>query len=192
MATIARTLSEAEFLALPDDDDPTRELIRGELRERPMTARGCAYTVVSSNVGYLLKAWQRLQPRPRGLALAGDARIRLGTNPATFVGADFAHVSADSRPAIPRKARFVDGPPLLIIEIHSPSDEDSDVADKIEEYLAAGVPLVWIVSPRFSTITVHRPDAGPQLFNVDQELTAEPHLPGFRVAVADLFEDLDG
>ena len=39
MATITRLMTEEEFLALPEDDGVTRELIRGELRERPMTTR---------------------------------------------------------------------------------------------------------------------------------------------------------
>jgi hypothetical protein len=34
---------------------------------------------------------------------------------------------------------------------------------------------------------IYRPDAEPELVNIKQDLTAEPHLPGFRVAVAQLF-----
>ena len=62
------------------------------------------------------------------------------------------------------------------------------VTSKIDEYRQTGVRLVWYVEPTFSTITVHRPDAAPISFNVHDELTAEPHLPGFRVAVADILE----
>jgi hypothetical protein len=36
-------------------------------------------------------------------------------------------------------------------------------------------------------VTVHRPGAEPELFNVRQEISAEPHLPGFRVPVARIF-----
>jgi len=46
---------------------------------------------------------------------------------------------------------------------------------------------VWLVDPHLRTLTVLRHDADPELFNVTQELTAEPHLPGFRVRVADIF-----
>jgi hypothetical protein len=37
-------------------------------------------------------------------------------------------------------------------------------------------------------VTVYRPGTEPELFNVRQELSGEPHLPGFRVPVARLFE----
>ncbi len=63
-----------------------------------------------------------------------------------------------------------------------------DVNEKIDAYLSAGVAIVWIVDPYYRTVRVHRPDAEPELFNVRHELTAEPQLPGFRVAVSRLFD----
>ncbi len=186
-----RSMTEDEFLALPDDDGVDRELIRGELRERPSTLRDFAPSVILANVAYHFQFWRRRQAEPRGLVLGCDALVRLRRDPPTFVGVDVAYVSAEGKPASPRRAKYVDGPPVLVVEVLSPHDQHEDIADKVSEYLDAGVPLVWIVDPRFSTAIVHRPDARPQLFNVDQEITAEPHLPGFRVAVADFFEDLD-
>jgi len=190
MATISRSMTEQEFLELRDDDGIERELIRGELRERPMTTRNFAHSAVIINIGYQLKLWMKRQPRPRGCVVGGEARVRLRHDQPTFVGVDVAYVSGEAMPESPRDAKFVDGPPVLIVEVLSPHDEYQDITNKIAEYLDAGVPLIWLADPRFSTIIVHRPDAKPELFNAGQEITAEPHLPGFRVAVADLFEDL--
>lgn len=189
MATISTLMTEEEFLALPEVKGIDRDLIRGELRERPtMTTRGFAHSRVQSRITSRLDIWASTQPAPRGAVVSGEARVRLRTDSPTFVGVDVAYVEAGSMPENPRTARFVPGPPVLVVEILSPSDEYADVAAKIYEYLDAGVRLVWIVDTFFSTVTVHRPDAKPQLFNLDQELAAEPFLPGFRVAVAELFE----
>jgi Uma2 family endonuclease len=46
---------------------------------------------------------------------------------------------------------------------------------------------VWVVNPADRTVRVYRPDVRPQLFNDEQELAGEPHLPGFRTPVARLF-----
>lgn len=199
MATITRLMTEEEFLALPDVEGVERELIRGELRERltttrerPMTTRSFAHGVVILSIGHHLKLWGDRQPEPRGCVVGGEARVRLRRDLPTFVGVDVAYVAAEAKPTSPRAAKYVDGPPLLVVEVLSPSDQQEDIADKVAEYLEAGVPIVWIADSWFSTVTVHRSDARPQLFNVDQELSAEPFLPGFRVAVADLFRDLDG
>jgi Uma2 family endonuclease len=77
---------------------------------------------------------------------------------------------------------------VLVAEVLSPSDKHEDVTERVEEYLDAVVAIVWIVDPDFDTVTVHRPKVRPQMFNRDDELSAEPHLPGFRVQVAEFFE----
>ena len=41
-------------------------------------------------------------------------------------------------------------PPFLCIEILSPGDRVDDMQDKIDDYLALGVPYVWVVNPRKS------------------------------------------
>ena len=76
----------------------------------------------------------------------------------------------------------------LVAEILSHSDTIEDINEKIDSYLAAKVSIIWIIDPYRRTITVHQPDSVPKLFNVRDELSAEPHLPGFRVPVARLFE----
>ena len=77
---------------------------------------------------------------------------------------------------------------MLAVEILSPNDTVEQIAEKVDEYLSAGVPLVWLIDPHFRTITVHRPDTPPELFNAGQTISADPHLPGFHAAVREVFE----
>jgi Uma2 family endonuclease len=49
-------------------------------------------------------------------------------------------------------------PPLLVVEILSPTQGYQSVMDKVEAYFANGVKSCWIVSPPFRTITILRPD----------------------------------
>ncbi len=99
-----------------------------------------------------------------------------------------AYVSAEVF-ARARDSAFFEGPPVLAVEVLSPSDQQGDIDDKVQLYLESGVAVVWVINPIFRTVTVFRPDAEPEMFNVLQELAAEPHLPGFRVSVARLFPD---
>ncbi|MEO6809885.1 MAG: Uma2 family endonuclease [Isosphaeraceae bacterium] len=174
-----------QMLALPGPE-MDRELIRGELREKPMTMRNRSHSQVEARVTKHLDNWLDTQPEPRGLIVSGEAGFRLQRNPDSSVGIDVAYVSAEVAARSPNAA-FFEGPPVLAVEILSPSDTKERIDEKIALYFEVGVPLVWLVDPRFRTITVLRPDAEPELFNVLQELTAEPHLPGFRVPVAQLF-----
>lgn len=186
-SAVASMITTQELLALPEDG-VDRELIRGQLREKPMTYRNPLHSEVNITIGYFLKLWLKQQPQPRGQVLGGEAGFQIRKNPDTTVGIDVAYISADLASRTPPKARLIDGIPVLAVEILSPSDQHEDVAEKVQEYLDAGVPLVWVIDPYFRTVIVYRPGAEPELFNTQKGLTAEPHLPGFKIQVAEIFE----
>jgi Uma2 family endonuclease len=191
VAVSAPLMTLEEFLQLPVDESIDRELIRGELRERPMTYRNRWHSKVEATIAYILNAWNRTLPRPRGSVYSGEAGCLLRRNPDTIVGIDVAYMAAQADVLDFNGTSLLVGPPLLAVEILSPSDRHDDINEKVDEYLAAGVKQVWVVDPHFRTVRVHRPGAEPVLFNVHHELSGEPDLPGFRCPVAEIFEDLD-
>ena len=176
----------AEFAALPDDG-VERMLIRGKLWEKPMTKRNRKHSRANTRVAQHLANWLDAQPEPRGEVVCGEAGFDLSHDPDSGVGIDVAYVSAALSAATPESATYFDGPPVLAVEILSPSDRVEEIDAKIALYLESGVAVVWVLQPRFRTVTVYRPGAEPEMFNALQELTGEPDLPGFRVPVANLF-----
>lgn len=54
------------------------------------------------------------------------------------------------------KSAIVERPPLLVIEVVSPGDEnhERDYQNKREEYLGMGIPEYWIVDPEERKVTV--------------------------------------
>jgi Uma2 family endonuclease len=46
------------------------------------------------------------------------------------------------------QGRIITTPPHLVIEVLSPDDRAGDVQEKIDDYLAFGVPCVWVIDPR--------------------------------------------
>lgn len=181
-----RLMTTEQLLALPDDGKE-RWLIRGELREKEMTRRNYGHSRIEGKIAHLLHKWSEKRPVPRGAVVVGEAGVRLRRDPDTTIGVDVAYIPAEAVDANPDEEGFLDAVPVLVVEILSPSDKHEEIVDKVENYIAAGVPIVWVVEPRFRTITVYRHDGEPQLFNVTQTVTGEPHLPGFQVAVNDVF-----
>ncbi len=180
-----RTMSVEEFLALPDDG-MVRELIRGELRERGMTIRNRFHCRVEALIARHLGNWLESRAEPRGEILSGEVGFRLRGRRDSVVGVDVAYVSAELLAATGPKQAIFDGAPVLAVEILSPSDHHEDVVEKVELYLESGV-VVWVIDPYFRTVSVHRPGHPVATYNDDQELSGEPELPGFRVAVARIF-----
>jgi len=186
MATTAALMTTEEFLALPEDGIH-RELIEGELREYPMTTRNFGHSRATCELGHLLLSWSRARSGPRGAVVSGEARVRLRRDPDTIVGVDVAYISPELTAATEPNAFAVDGPPVLAVEILSPSNTHEEIYEKVQLYLSSGVPAVWVADPFFRTVTVHRPGAPPLTFNETQELVGDPELPGFRVPVAAIF-----
>lgn len=188
MAVASSVMTTEELLALPDDG-MYRELINGELREYPMTARGGPHCLITTNITYLLESWRQAQPRPRGRLYVGGERIRLRRDPDSFVGADIAYLASEQAARTPWSAKFIDEPPALVIEISSPRDTAEMIAEKVRAYLACGVPYVWEVNAFYQSVQVHQPNSPQQVFSGTQELTAEPHLPGLRIITSEIFAD---
>jgi Uma2 family endonuclease len=180
-------MTTEEMLALPENG-MDRELINGEIREYPMAKRNQWHATTEVKISQVLANWLDQHPELGGKIVGGEAGFRLRRNPDTTVGIDVAYVSAEVVRNTPREAAFFEGPPVLAVEILSPSDRQEEIAEKVRAYLESGVPLVWLADTEFRTVLVHRPDAEPELFNVRQELSGGAHLPGFRVAVAKLFD----
>lgn len=77
--------------------------------------------------------------------------------------------------------------PDIAVEVVSPNDIADEVAEKIAEWLAAGVKLLWEVYPNTRAVRAHRPDGTITLLRTADTLTAADLLPGFACPVADLF-----
>ena len=182
-----KSMTVEEFLELPDDGTE-RWLLRGELRpkDRRTTVRNRHPSEIEATIAFLLKGWLEPQPEPKGKIHSGEPAFRLGRDPDTLFGIDVAYASAELVGNTDPESPYYDGPPVLAVEILSPSDKHEDIVRKITAYLHAGV-IVWEVDPDFRRVSVHRTGQASKTFYANDELTTEPELPGFRVLVAEFF-----
>lgn len=183
-----KLMTSEELFALPPSKKVDRWLFQGELRESKVTKRNPSHSRAVSNLAFLVTAWVRTQPQPRGAVYSGEAYFRLRQDPETNVGIDVALSTPGQATNTKKKASFVDGPPLLAVEVLSPNDKHRDIVEAIEEYLDCGVKAVWIVDPYTETVVVHRAGHEPKQYTRSEELLGDPALPGFRCRVADIFE----
>jgi Uma2 family endonuclease len=77
--------------------------------------------------------------------------------------------------------------PDLVVEVVSPSDRMTDVQAKVDDYLRAGVRLVWVVEPRARTVTAYVPGRPPRVYGEADDLDGGDVLPEFRLPVAEIF-----
>jgi len=191
----AKAWTTEDLLDLPDDGIE-RYLIDGELieltgkpGEGPMTVRSAAHSTAESRIAFLLWRWLETQREPRGKVASGEAGFVLTRNRGreTTVGIDVAYVSQDMKvKKLKRRALFV-GPPILAVEILSPTDDIEKVRQRLTTFLRYGTGVVWVVDPGLQTVTVYVKGQKNRYFQVGDTLTDIPHLPGFSCAVAEFF-----
>ena len=92
--------------------------------------------------------------------------------------------------AVQRKDRIQDPYPTdpvhLCVEILSPDDRFSEVLAKCEEYLAWGVPMVWIIDPVNQVAWEFSPNRPLHEVSLDGSLTA----PEIAIPLAEIFSAL--
>ncbi len=110
----------------------------------------------------------------------------------TVKGIDASFIRKERVPpeGIPKK--FIPFPPDLAVEVVSPGDTKREVAEKVQEYLDFGVPLVWVVRPSEKTVTVHRANGDIETKQGDEVLSGEDVVPGFVLAMNQIFGSVGG
>ena len=84
-----------------------------------------------------------------------------------------------------QRERFAPLCPDFVLELRSPSDRLRDLQDKMQEYLANGARLGWLVDPGPRHVYVYRPAAPVERLEHPDTVSGDPVLPGF---VLDLHE----
>ena len=96
-------------------------------------------------------------------------------------------------PLPPNKMRFIEGPPKLAIEVRSEDDygpgAEVEMAAKRADYFEAGTLEVWDVDPVARTIAAYDVSSPltPRMFTAGQVAAARAALPGWQVAVDEIF-----
>jgi Uma2 family endonuclease len=80
--------------------------------------------------------------------------------------------------------RIIRRPPAIAIEVLSPDDRAGDLEEKINDYLAFGIPCVWVINPETRRAYVHTPKGSHEA--KDGILRAESA--GLEVPLSELFE----
>ena len=182
MATVLETTLTPEDLLQMPDDGRVYELVDGRLVEKRMGAE-------SSWVGgKIYSRLDRHQEQGAGWAFPSDIGYTcFPDDPRRVRRPDASFVLRGRLPGERPPKGFCSVRPDIAAEVVSPNDLFSEVLDKVAEYLAAGVRLVWVANPDHRTIHIYRADGSTSLLRENDELTGEDVLPEFRCRVGDLF-----
>lgn len=180
---VETTLISGEELAAMGDLGPC-ELVEGRIVT--MSPTGDAHGGCEANFGAALKAF--VDQHRLGKVRVGEVGLYTRRNPDTVRGADVLFISNEQYTRRSRTCGFLDVAPELVVEILSPDDRWSEITQKLREYFAIGVRLVWVADPQSKIVYAYRSLTDVREFTASDVLPGDDVLPGFGAPVIGLFE----
>ena len=188
MTTAEKLYTWEEFVALPRDVIQGCELIDGRIvRKHIWDGEELGMTRdMASHTRVVRLAWRYLDVaavQSRLGAAYAELTIRVGSDRSSSRRPDVAVILGEMPTDDDALLNMV---PEMVVEVVSPNNTAVDMFDKVEEYLAVGIQLVWLALPNSRTVIAFRPDR-TDAFRPGDIITAEPVLPGLSCPVTDLF-----
>ena len=146
------TLVTADQLLHMPSDGCRHELVAGELRS--MTPAGWRHGMVTGCLHGLMAAV--IRPGRLGKIFSAETGFLLSRDPDTVRAPDIAFIRKDHLPPSLPEDAFWPGPPDLAVEVVSPRDTYREVDEKVQAWLDAGATMVWVVNPKWRSISVYR------------------------------------
>lgn len=182
MSTRTRAITTADQLLSASTDLGRCELVRGELIM--MSPGRGRHAAVGMRIGRALLNF--VQANGLGEVFDSSAGYVVSRDPDTVREPDVSFLGAE-RLKTQNLDAFLEGAPDLAVEVLSPGNSALEMHGKLVDYFDAGCRVVWIIDPTDRTVTVHRPDGQEILLTEDNTLTEEELLPGFVLAVREIF-----
>lgn len=102
---------------------------------------------------------------------------------------DFSWIKRERWEALPIEDRrkFAHICPDFVVELRSPSDALKDLQEKMEEYIANGARMGWLIDPQEKKVHVYSAQASVKCFDDPQQVSGDPVLPGFVLEMKEIW-----
>lgn len=177
-----KPISGNEFYAM-GDIGPS-ELINGRIVRHMPT--GHPHGFIENLIAFFLTLFN--QEHQLGRVLTGEVGIYTKRGADTVRAADVAFISHQRFQQV-QSTGFLDVAPELVVEIMSPGNSWSEVQQKLAEYFAIDVKIVWVIDPQLEQAHVYHSLERITLLKKMDTLTGESLLPGLTIALKDIFVD---
>ena len=178
-----KELFTAEELERLSSSGKRMELVKGKVYE--MAPAGGRHGFVALRITTPLSAhvWQL----DLGYVFAAETGFIIRRDPDTVRAPDVAFVSIDRMSLEDLPDGFIETIPDLVVEVVSPGDSRREVREKVEDWLRAGVRLVWVLFPATRTATVYRSFDDVTELSEDDALDGGDVVLGFSCSLREVF-----
>lgn len=179
-------LSEREFVALcaANPDLRFERTSQGDILIMPPAGGESGFR--NLGIGAALYAWSRADGS--GAAFDSSTGFRLPNGATRSPDAAWLRRVRLEGLTPEEKRRFLPLCPDFVIELRSPIDRLVDLQAKMEEYLANGLRLGWLIDPDTRVVAVYRPTQPVERLDHPARIAGDPELPGFELDLGEVWE----
>lgn len=160
------------------------ELIEGELRM--MSPAGGEHGRIAMNIAFLLELANK--QAKAGRVYAAETGFVIGRNPDTVRAPDVAFVEQSLVDKILDESKYLPFAPTVAVEVISPTDNFSEVAQKAQQWLSSGTRVVWLVDPKNKTIQELRSSSKWSTCRANEPVSLADIIPECQFLVSQVFE----
>ena len=155
----------------------------GELIVMPPTGSETARR--NSNLSYQLETWARKDGT--GVCFSPNGLFALPNNARRSPDACWIRRERWERLSKREREGFAPICPDFVVELRSRTDRLPPLLSKMEEYIANGAAMGWLIDPLTHRVHIYRP--GHELFILEnpETVSGDPLLPGFRLEMGELW-----
>lgn len=177
------TATEQDVVEIREREDRLYELVDGVLVEKAM---GAYESYLAMLLGRLLG--NHVADGKLGVILGADGMMRL--MPGLIRIPDLSFIVRERLPGgrVPRTP-MAERAPDLAVEVISKSNTPREMAQKLEEYFAAGAREVWHIYPDSRELHLFTAADTVHVYQETDVLCGTPLLPGFRLSLAEYFAE---
>ncbi|QYO62101.1 Uma2 family endonuclease [Leptolyngbya sp. 7M] len=185
ISTENKVWTDEEFMALSKDGH-RYEVVNGELVDMGNSGMEHGY------VACILVAALTAVVQQNKLGAVCDSSTAFTLKNGNKRSPDVSFVAKERLKGLKRPPRgLFQGSPDLAVEILSPSNTIEEIHAKIVEYFENDTRLVWVIHPDEKYVLVYHSPEPDQFLRPPDRLDGEAIVPGFSMAVAELFEEWD-
>ena len=205
---MVRSLKMSHNLKIPDDDYIPPELIGArmtpeqfeelcrEYRKARLELTSTGELIImppaspltgmrNAHLTYQLEAWA--QKDATGVSFASCAGFTFPNNAIRSPDASWMRREKWDSLSEQQKERFCPFCADFVAELRSRTDRLPSLLRKMEEYIANGASLGWLIDPSTRRVYVYRPNEEVVVLENPETVSGEPLLPGFTLNVSELW-----
>ncbi len=151
-----------------------------------MTPAGIKTSRMNSRITRLLDEWA--EQDGRGIAVDSNGGFTLPDGSMRAADAAWVHKSRWDALSDADQARFAPICPDFIIELRSPSDNLAELQAKVEQWMANGARLAWLIDPIEQEVSVYRPGESPEVHHHPTSVQGSGPIAGFELMMTRIWD----